>query len=821
MRKKCKIVLFAILILILILLPLFQIIFKIIPSNWVITDNKIQVFPKYYDDVTSGFNLKSNSINIKDKIDPYIQDLLLRENSELLIPIILYLNYQPGENITFQLEYNEKLVKDKQYYQKLYQMTKEAIKNSQDKLTYYLLKLNATIKHEFSIINAIALNLPLKNIDSLASNPDVAKISYDYELKASLQYSVPSMTNVPPNSWNYTSCNGSNVVVAVLDTGINESHPALQNVVIDRYNAITGGTDASDDFFHGTYVAGIIANTDPINTGVARNLSIINVKVLGSDGKGTSSDLMRGAEWVVTRAAKKPDIINFSGGADWQSAGEYDGMNSLTLFIDAITSMYNVLWINAAGNIPALIELPADAYNSIAVGELTDFPTRDTNRNNDVLAGTSSRGPTLDGRIKPDIVALGGNINSTWWTGGWSTAKTGTSFSAPHISGAAALIYDYLNKNTNIAKSYYPLVTKALLLATADDWSTSGPASDGPDSNTGWGYVNLANTWNLTHSGVFIETNSLSYDNIKYEEPYYYNLTLVEGEILNLTMVWNRHVLYTSGFLFISGNGRPNNLNLYLLNSTNYVVANSTDPVNNVEQITYPVPSNGTYYLKVISEDSQYAAPEPYALISSYNLSAINPSGPQLFYYTLSPDLDVDLDYLLFRNFDAFEKISFYAYAFDEDGISYGTFNWPVLLYLYVANDLPFAYLQMYPDLQNLVFKEIPLPMIQVFPYTLYFNLLLENLMVKQGVNRIMDIFLGGSLWTTFSIMDNNPISKASTTYFISLDYHGFIWDLSVYAITLLSLLIIIDLLRERRAKKIILESAEEQVRKEYEFTNF
>jgi TRAP-type C4-dicarboxylate transport system permease small subunit len=127
----------------------------------------------------------------------------------------------------------------------------------------------------------------------------------------------------------------------------------------------------------------------------------------------------------------------------------------------------------------------------------------------------------------------------------------------------------------------------------------------------------------------------------------------------------------------------------------------------------------------------------------------------------------------------------------------------------------------MYPDLQNLVFKEIPLPMIQVFPYTLYFNLLLENLMVKQGVDRIMDIFLGGSLWTTFSIMDNNPISKASTTYFISLDYHGFIWDLSVYAIALLSLLIIIDLLRERRAKKIILESAEEQARKEYELANY
>lgn len=804
--SKIRITLFSLIIIILIFLPLIQIFFNIIPSNLIVNNNQIKIIPKSYDGQMGEVVRQTNSNNIECKLEPYIKELLKTENPEESIPLIIFLKDQPLEKIAFQLKYEQNLKQNDEYYHRLSELTKKEIQPSQNAFISEILQINGKIKHVFSIINAISVDLPLKYINFLSNNSNVAKIAYDYTLKADLHDSVPSMTEDPPKYWNY-SYNGSNVVVAVMDTGINENHPALVGTVIDRYNAITGGTDAADDFFHGTYVAGIIANRDPYSHGVAYNVSIINVKVLNNMGVGPSSWLMAGVEWVLTRAATKPDIINFSGGVP--VSGAYDGLSALTVFVDAITSMYNVLWINAAGNTNTLIELPADAYNSIAVGALYDQP-RNTIRNNDFLAGYSSRGPTLDGRIKPDIVALGGfedsflmiysYINSCRHdSNGWRADKTGTSFSAPHISGAAALIYDYLIKNINVAKNYYPLVTKALLLSTADDWSSSGPANDGPDNNTGWGYVNLANTWDLLQSGVTIETNSLSYDNIAYKTPFYYNLTLNKDEILNLTLLWNRHALYLGGLIFTYGNGRPNNLNMYLMNSNKTIVNSSTDPNNNIEQIKYKVPEAGTYYLYIISEDSQYLAAEPYALISSHNLTKLNPTGPRIVYYSLSPELDVDLGYFFFKSFDTFEKISLYIGAFDEDGISYGTFNMPIIRSWLYSLDLY-------------------LPMIQIFPNLLYFNIILENLFTEQGLNRLNKILIDGSIWTTFRVVDAHPIAQSSSSFYVIINYHGFMWNLSIYALILLCILIIVDFVREKRAKRLLLEMAEEQAKKEFKY---
>ncbi|MHA1380362.1 MAG: S8 family peptidase [Candidatus Helarchaeota archaeon] len=794
MKKRKKRIFFAIFILFLILFPLVQIIFNVIPSKFSILDNKIKIIPKYFDKNLVEFNNPNNIVN-KEKLDPFIKNMLDKGDLERKIPLIVYLNFQPGNSIALRLKNEEKMEVNKEYYQKLYGLTKIEIQNSQNQLISRLLKINATIKHKFSIINAISMEVPLKYINFLITDPNITLISYDYQLEAKLQYSVPSITKSGSNTWDLGMYNGSNVVIAVCDSGINETHPALIGSVIDGYNTFTGGRNADDDNWHGTYVAGIIANRDPFNHGVAPNVSLINVKVFDNTGTGPSSNLMAGVEWALSKAIVKPDIIHFSGGTT--EASLYNGLSSLTLFVDAVTSMYNVLWINAAGN-NGIIDLPADAYNSIAVGELYDVGIRDTNRNDDYLKlPGSGSGPTLDGRIKPDIVALGTNINSTWISGSWDNTHAGTSFSAPHISGAAADIYDFLNRNTSIEKRYYPLVTKALLLHTADDWSSTGPASDGPDSNTGWGYINLANTWNLTHSGVFLETNSLSYDDIYFKRPFFYNLTLNQNEILNITLVWNRHALYLGGLVFIYGNGRPNNLNLYLLNENLSVIDSSTDSLNNIEQISYQVPKTGNYYLKIICDDSQYFAAEPYAMVSTHNLSKVNPDSPKLLYYTLSPALDVDLDYIFFKSFDVFEKISLYLLTYDEDGIVGGTFNMPFLRNMFLP---PIDYY---------------FPIFPIFPNVLHFNMILEDLFLEKGINRLSKTFLDGSIWATFTIFDANRLSQSSSTFYIILDYHGIIWNVSIYAIALLTILIIIDFVRERRANEILKEKDETHYKKE------
>jgi len=795
MKKRHRNIFFAILVLTLILFPLVQIIFKLIPSEWVIQDSNLKIFPKNYDERFTNSFFQTEGVNIVQKVDPYIENLLNSESLEEAVPLIIYLDYQPAQKIAFQLKYEQKLRENDNYYQKLYELSKKEIQTSQNEFVAKIRKLNATIKHCFSIINAISIDFPLRYMQFLKTDPNITKICYDYLLKANLQYSVPSITDGGSNPWNLSTYNGSNVVVAVCDTGINETHPALLGTVIDGYNTFTGGRDADDDNFHGTYVAGIIANRDPFNHGIAPNVSLLNVKVFDDTGSGPSSNLMAGVEWALTSASVKPDIINFSGGTPESSL--YDGLSSLTLFVDAVTSIYNVLWINAAGNTPSLIELPADAYNSIAVGELHDSGARNTIRADDFLKSSSSSGYTLDGRIKPDIVALGTNINSTWYQGGWNNGKEGTSFSAPHISGAAADIYDYLNRNSTVPKGFYPLITKALLLSTADDWGRWGAASDGPDRYTGWGYVNLANTWDLLDNGVILETNSLNYDNIYYKTPFYYNLTLNQDEIFNVTLVWNRHALYIGGFVFVYGNGRPNNLNLYLLNSSKAVVDSSTDSLNNIEQISYQAPENGTYYLKIVCENSQYFADEPYAIVSSHNLTKVNPDTPRILYYELSPDLDVDLDYFLFKSFDAYEKISFYVVAYDEDGIIGGTFNMPLIRTTFLP---PIDYY---------------FPIVQVFPNVLFFNMILQDLFFEQGFDKFGKIFLDGSIWATFTIFDANSMSTASSTFYVILDYHGVVWNVSIYAIILLSILIIVDFIRERRAKIILREMDEKLYKKE------
>ncbi|NVM04868.1 MAG: S8 family serine peptidase, partial [Candidatus Helarchaeota archaeon] len=349
MSKKKRNILFSILILTLILFPLFQIIFNIIPSNLIELDKKIRIIPKYYNERVTDINNQGSLIKSEDKIDPFIENLLVTENLEESIPVIIYLNYQPGEKIALELKYEKKIEQNDDYYNKLYELTKEKIQESQNKIVTKILRFDGKVKHRFSIINAISIDLPLKYIKTLSQDPNITNICFDHLLEINLVNSVRSITEDsynPNNNWNY-SYNGSNVVVAVCDSGINEAHSALVGVVIDGYNTFTGGRTANDDNWHGTYVAGIIANRDPINHGVAPNVSLINVKVFDNTGTGPSSNLMAGVEWALTKAVIKPDIINFSGGT---ATSSHDGMSSLTIFVDAITSMYNILWINAAGN---------------------------------------------------------------------------------------------------------------------------------------------------------------------------------------------------------------------------------------------------------------------------------------------------------------------------------------------------------------------------------------------------------------------------------------------------------------------------------------
>jgi len=174
----------------------------------------------------------------------------------------------------------------------------------------------------------------------------VGKASYlmciDGVRKASLDKSVPQIG--APVAWakGYT---GKGIKVAVLDTGVDTTHPDLKTQVTAAKN-FTSARDTSDHFGHGTHVASIIAGTGAKSggkyKGVAPGARILNGKVLDDDGTGDDSSIIAGMEWAAQQGA---DIVNLSlGGADTP------GVDPLEAEVNKLSEQKGILFAIAAGN---------------------------------------------------------------------------------------------------------------------------------------------------------------------------------------------------------------------------------------------------------------------------------------------------------------------------------------------------------------------------------------------------------------------------------------------------------------------------------------
>jgi len=239
-----------------------------------------------------------------------------------------------------------------------------------------------------------------------------------------------------------------NVNVAVIDTGIDASHPDLN--VIDGVN-FAKGKNWSDGNGHGTHVAGTIAakNNDIGVVGVAPGANLYAVKVLDNRGSGFTSDVIAGVNWVAANA-DTIDVANMSLGGSTSSA--------LNAAVENAVSA-GVVFVVAAGNesTDACSKSPASSPNAITVSALDD---RDGVSNNDPFASFSNYGSCVD-MIAPGVLIL-----STWKDGGYNTIS-GTSMASPHVAGAAAL---YLASNPGSTPAQ---VTSALQAAGNLDWNLS------------------------------------------------------------------------------------------------------------------------------------------------------------------------------------------------------------------------------------------------------------------------------------------------------------------------------------------------------------
>jgi hypothetical protein len=246
-----------------------------------------------------------------------------------------------------------------------------------------------------------------------------------------------------PELWN-RGITGKGIIVGVGDTGFT-NHKDLDAVVIKRIPFEDGSVE--DGFGHGTAVSSVIAGQGTKSNGkykgVAPDAKIIMAKVLGDDGGGSYESIIGGMQALADAGV---EIINLSLGAD----GPADGTDPLSLYVDYLTSHYDIVTVCAAGNADGvdgsmMVGSPAVARSAIAVAACGKDKT---------IAEFSSRGPSADGRLKPEVTAPGGKNNVTHWiimarapgtTMGIPISSDyisapGTSFASPHVAGLCALL---------------------------------------------------------------------------------------------------------------------------------------------------------------------------------------------------------------------------------------------------------------------------------------------------------------------------------------------------------------------------------------------
>lgn len=215
--------------------------------------------------------------------------------------------------------------------------------------------------------------------------------------------------------------------------------------------------DGYDEFGHGTHVAGIIGGleSDVIagDGGVAPNAGIVSIRVLDGEGRGVTSDVMAGLDWILANAAhQKIRVVNLSLG---KAVTESAATDPLVAAAEAVWDA-GIVVIVSAGNFGRdgnfTITSPGNSPKLITVGSLTDNGTNKFS--DDYISTFSSRGPTsLDNYLKPDLVAPGNKIISKTsgkskmskdlkknMKGKNSLELSGTSMAAAMTSGAAALM---------------------------------------------------------------------------------------------------------------------------------------------------------------------------------------------------------------------------------------------------------------------------------------------------------------------------------------------------------------------------------------------
>jgi serine protease AprX len=314
--------------------------------------------------------------------------------------------------------------------------------NSQTKSINTYVETNAgKIHHRMRLHPYMVVELPYEAMQYLVISPHIRKIWHDMKVNALLDVAVPTAGGVKAHGMGFT---GKDVTVAVIDTGV-FPHPDLimpQSRIVAWHDLVNERAFPYDDNGHGTHVSGIIAGNGVSSrgkyTGMAPEANIVAIKVLDREGSGNTSDVITALEWCVeNQKTYNIRAINLSIGATAQDSCRED---PLCRVVETAWNKGMVVCAAAGNDGPdsRTINTPGISPYTITVGNMDDKGTEDIE--DDLISDSSSRGPTIDNLMKPDLLAPGTNIMSLQAGRGYRSLS-GTSMATPMVTGAVAQVY--------------------------------------------------------------------------------------------------------------------------------------------------------------------------------------------------------------------------------------------------------------------------------------------------------------------------------------------------------------------------------------------
>jgi subtilisin family serine protease len=295
-------------------------------------------------------------------------------------------------------------------------------------------------------LKGFSAKLPDAAVAALRLDPSVAYIEQDQVMSAiTVQADATwgidrvDQRDLPVSGTYEYNADGSGVTAYIIDTGIRFDHEEFGGRATSGFDAVDGGS-ADDCAGHGTHVAGTVGGS---TYGVAKNVSLVAVRVLNCSGSGTTAGVIAGIDWVTgNHAAGTPAVANMSLGGGASTTLDNAVINSIN---DGVT--YGIAAGNSNAN--ACNYSPARAGPALTVASTTSTDAR---------SSFSNYGTCVD------IFAPGSSITSAWYTSATATNTiSGTSMATPHVVGAAAL---YLQAN--------PAATPAQVEAALESNATTG-----------------------------------------------------------------------------------------------------------------------------------------------------------------------------------------------------------------------------------------------------------------------------------------------------------------------------------------------------------